>query len=55
MEKLLLKNKRTGILYYLYENRDTTCILKRVSSPGFRLIEKKNLKEEFDLIGEDNE
>ncbi|WP_283693598.1 hypothetical protein [Clostridium perfringens] len=50
MEKLLLRNKKSGILYYLYENKETTCILKRVSSQGFRLIEKKNLKDEFELV-----
>lgn len=55
MEKLLLRNKRTGILYYLYENKETTCILKRVSSQGFRIIERKDLKNEFELVeGERN-
>ena len=50
MERLLLRNKKSGILYYLYENKETTGILKRVSSQGFRLIEKKNLKDELELV-----
>ena len=38
------------MLYSLYENKENTCILKRINSQGFRILEKKNLKEEFELV-----